>query len=44
LRQGDTLSEMADNFDGVTVKKIGSENNLKGARLQPGMTLKITKG
>jgi len=44
VRQGDTLSEIADKFDGATVEKIKSENNLKGARLQPGMTLKITKG
>ena len=44
VRQGDTLSAIADKFDGATVEKIKSENNLKGARLQPGMTLKITKG
>lgn len=44
VRHGDTLSAIADKFDGATVEKIRSENNLKGGRLQPGMTLKITKG
>ncbi|OCX50731.1 lytic transglycosylase [Mucilaginibacter sp. PPCGB 2223] len=44
VRQGDTLSAIAEKFDGLTVEKIKSANNLKGERLQPGMTLKITKG
>ncbi|WP_448700741.1 LysM peptidoglycan-binding domain-containing protein [Mucilaginibacter sp. AW1-3] len=44
VRQGDTLSAIAEKFDGLTIEKIKSINNLKGEHLQPGMTLKITKG
>ncbi len=44
VRRGDTLSAIADKFDGATVEKIKSINNLKGEHLQPGMTLKISKG
>jgi len=44
VRQGDTLSAIAEKFDGLTVEKIKSANNLKGEHLQPGMTLRITRG
>ncbi len=44
VHRGDTLSAIADKFDGSTVEKIKSLNGLKGERLQPGMTLKISRG
>lgn len=44
VRHGDTLSAIAEKFDGSTVESIKAANNLKGGRLQPGMTLRITKG
>ena len=44
VRSGDTLSGIAEKFDGATVEKIKSLNGLKGGRLQPGMTLRISRG
>ena len=44
VKSGDTLSDIAERFDGVTVQRIKSDNGLKRSVLQPGMTLKIFKG
>ncbi|MBW4888691.1 LysM peptidoglycan-binding domain-containing protein [Mucilaginibacter sp. HMF5004] len=44
VKTGDTLSQIAEKFDGATVEKIKSLNGLKAGRLQPGMTLKINRG
>jgi membrane-bound lytic murein transglycosylase D len=44
VRKGDTLSQIAEKFDNLTIEKIKSINNLKGGHLQPGMTLKISRG
>jgi len=44
VRSGDTLSQIAEKFDGVTVEKIKSLNGTKVTHLQPGMTLKINRG
>jgi membrane-bound lytic murein transglycosylase D len=41
VRRGDTISTIADKFDGTSVEKIKELNRLKNTRLQPGMTLKI---
>lgn len=43
VRPGDTLSEIADKFDGATVEQIKELNGLRKNVLQPGMTLKINK-
>jgi membrane-bound lytic murein transglycosylase D len=43
VRRGDTLSQIADKFDGATIDKIRELNGLKNGKLQPGMTLKISK-
>jgi membrane-bound lytic murein transglycosylase D len=43
VRRGDTLSEIADKFDGASIEGIKELNGLKRNALQPGMTLKITK-
>ncbi|RYG11253.1 MAG: LysM peptidoglycan-binding domain-containing protein [Chitinophagaceae bacterium] len=44
VKQGDTLSEIAEKFDGATVQNIKRDNKLARAGLQPGMILKISKG
>jgi len=44
VKRGDTLSGIASKFDGVSVEKIRSLNGLKKGQLQPGMTIKISKG
>lgn len=41
VKQGDTLSGIAEKFDGATVAGIKKANNLRKATLQPGMVLKI---
>lgn len=41
VKQGDTLSGIAEKFAGATVAGIKKTNNLKKAVLQPGMVLKI---
>ncbi|UKT63214.1 lytic transglycosylase domain-containing protein [Pedobacter mucosus] len=44
VKLGDTLSEIAEKFDGSTVQSIKRDNRLAKAGLQPGMVLKISKG
>ncbi|WP_316755317.1 lytic transglycosylase domain-containing protein [Pedobacter aquatilis] len=44
VKRGDTLSEIAEKFDGATVQSIKRDNNLAKAGLQTGMVLKISKG
>ncbi|MET4082424.1 membrane-bound lytic murein transglycosylase D [Pedobacter sp. UYP30] len=44
VKAGDTLSDIAERFDGVTVQRIKNDNGLKKSILQPGMLLKISKG
>jgi membrane-bound lytic murein transglycosylase D len=41
VKPGDTLSGIAEKFDGATVSGIKKANGLKKALLQPGMVLKI---
>lgn len=44
VKKGDTLSGIAEKFDGATVDNIRKINSLNKATLQPGMVLKIVKG
>ncbi|KQR72164.1 lytic transglycosylase domain-containing protein [Pedobacter sp. Leaf176] len=44
VKRGDTLSEIAEKFDGATVQNIKRDNRLGKAGLQVGMILKISKG
>lgn len=44
VKKGDTLSGIAEKFDGATVENIKKINSLSKATLQPGMVLKIVKG
>lgn len=44
VKRGDTLSEIAEKFDGATVQSIKRDNNLAKAGLHAGMVLKISKG
>src|SRR6201996_7148017 len=44
VKRGDTLSVIAEKFDGASVESIKSLNGLKKGSLQPGMTLKISRG
>ena len=44
VKTGDTLSGIAEKFDGATVQSIKKDNGLNKAALQPGMILKISKG
>lgn len=44
VKRGDTLSSIAEKFEGVTVNNIKKANGLTKAVLQPGMLLKIDKG
>jgi membrane-bound lytic murein transglycosylase D len=43
VRSGDTLSQIAEKFDG-SVEQIKSMNGLKKGAIQPGMILKINRG
>jgi len=44
VKAGDTLSSIASKFEGASVEKIRSMNGLKKNHLQPGMTIRISKG
>jgi len=44
VKSGDTLSEIAEKFNGATVQSIKRDNKLTKAGLQAGMVLKISKG
>lgn len=44
VKTGDTISNIADKFEGVTVQTIKRDNNLENSNLQPGMVLRISKG
>jgi len=44
VKRGDTLSGIASRFEGASVERIRSVNGLKKDQLQPGMTIRITKG
>lgn len=44
VKAGDTLSSIASKFEGASVEKIRTMNGLKKNHLQPGMTIKISKG
>jgi len=44
VKHGDTLSGIAEKFDGATVQNIKRDNRLAKAGLQVGMILKISKG
>lgn len=44
VKRGDTLSGIAEKFDGATVDNIKKANSLNKSALQPGMVLKIIKG
>lgn len=41
VKQGDTLSSIAEKFDGITVASLKQANGLKSAKIAEGMTLKI---
>jgi membrane-bound lytic murein transglycosylase D len=43
VHRGDTLSVIANKFDGSSAGEIKELNGLKGSHLEPGMTLKIAK-
>lgn len=43
VKAGDTLSDIADKFEGVTVSKIKALNGLTKSIISPGMLLKIGK-
>ena len=43
VKTGDTLSEIAEKFNGATVQSIKRDNKLSKAGLQAGMVLKISK-
>jgi membrane-bound lytic murein transglycosylase D len=44
VKPGDTLNVIAAKFDGASVKQIRSLNGLTKGHLQPGTTLKISRG
>lgn len=44
VKAGDTLSDIAEKFDGATVKQLKASNGLKSSQLKAGMVLKINKG
>ena len=44
VKSGDTLSEIAEKFNGATVQSIKRDNKLSKAGLHAGMILKISKG
>lgn len=41
VKQGDTLSSIAEKFEGITVASLKQANGLKSAKIAEGMTLKI---
>lgn len=41
VRKGDTLSDIANKYNGSTVAQLKSDNNIKGATLQIGQKLKV---
>ncbi len=43
VKTGDTLSEIAEKFKGLTVSKLKALNGIKRNTIQPGKILKITK-
>lgn len=43
VKQGDTLSGIAQKYRGVTVRNIKAANNISGNAIKPGMKLKINK-
>ena len=43
VKAGDTLSDIADKFYGVSITKLKAANNLKSSVVQPGMRLRINK-
>lgn len=43
VKAGDTLSEIADKFQGLTISKLKALNGLKNSAISPGMRLKINK-
>lgn len=44
VKLGDTLSDIAERFNGATAQSIKRDNKLANANLKPGMVLKISKG
>lgn len=44
VKAGDTLNVIANKFEGVSIETIKALNGLKQDRLEPGMTLKISRG
>ncbi len=44
VKHGDTWKTIAARFDGISVKQIKEWNGLSTAQLQPGMTLRISRG
>ncbi len=44
VQSGDTLNVIANKFEGVSIEQIKALNGLKQDRLEPGMTLKISRG
>jgi membrane-bound lytic murein transglycosylase D len=44
VKRGDTLSGIASKFEGASVEKIKLLNGLKKGELQPGMTIRISRG
>ncbi|SOD20383.1 LysM peptidoglycan-binding domain-containing protein [Pedobacter xixiisoli] len=41
VKQGDTLSSIAEKFDGITVASLKAANGLKSAKITEGMVLKV---
>lgn len=41
VKQGDTLSSIAEKFDGITVASLKEANGLKSAKITEGMVLKV---
>ena len=41
VKQGDTLSSIAEKFDGITVASLKAANGLKSAKITEGMMLKV---
>jgi membrane-bound lytic murein transglycosylase D len=44
VQTGDTLNVIANKFEGVSIENIKALNGLTQDRIQPGMTLKISRG
>jgi membrane-bound lytic murein transglycosylase D len=42
VKSGDTLSEIADKYPGLTVERIKKLNRLRSKPIQPGMRLRIS--